>query len=96
MNHYQTVFIIDRLFHRFLLKSRFLSETNVYGVVLAPDSDNPGLKIEIRLKTDKPAVFKIFGFSPDMMVKLRFLPEIKYPQQVRAKSDHRSYRGGPP
>ena len=37
-----------------------MSETNVYGVVLTPDSDNPGLKIETQLKTDKLHFLSIF------------------------------------
>ena len=48
--HYPTVSIFDRLFHRFLSKSTYLSKANVNGVLLAADLDNLGLDIEIRLK----------------------------------------------
>ena len=67
-------FITDRLFHRFLQKSSYLSEISVYRVVLAAESDNRGLDIQIRLKTDNPVIFEIVGFSSDivLMVKNEF------------------------
>ena len=52
-----TVSVFDRLFHRFLSKSTYVSETNVYGVLLAADSDNSGLDIEIRLKNRQTGNF---------------------------------------
>ena len=63
---YQTLFVwrtigsvlsLTDYFTDFFLKSSFLSEINVYGVVLAADSEYLGLNIEIWLKTDKPKYF---------------------------------------
>ena len=45
--HYPIVSVFDRLFHRFLSKSTYVSETNESGVLLAAESDNFGLDIEI-------------------------------------------------
>ena len=64
-------FITDRLFHRFLQKSSYLSEISVYRVVLAAESDNLGLDIQFRLKTDKPVIFKIAGFSSNMVLVVK-------------------------
>ena len=55
--HYPTDFIFDRLFHRFLSKSTYLSETSVDGVLLAADSDNFGLDIESQLKNRQTGNF---------------------------------------
>ena len=60
--HYQIIFIADRLFHRFLSKSTYVSETNVYGVLLATDSNNLGLDIEIRLKNRRTGNFSNYRF----------------------------------
>ena len=39
------------------LKSSFLSEINIHGIVLAADSENLGLNIEIRLKNRQTGKF---------------------------------------
>ena len=51
-----------------------MSEISVHRVVLAAESDNRGLDIQIRLKTDNPVIFEIVGFSSDivLMVKNEF------------------------
>ena len=48
-----------------------MSEISVYRVVLAAESDKLSLEIQIRLKTDKPIVFKIAGFSSDMVLMVK-------------------------
>ena len=48
-----------------------MSEISVYRVVLAAESDKLSLEIQIRLKTDKPVVFKISGFSSDMVLMVK-------------------------
>ena len=40
----------------------------VYRVVFVADSDEPGLNINIRLKTGKPVLFRKAGFSSGMVL----------------------------
>ena len=62
LTHYQTIFIADRLFHRFLSKSTYVSETNAYRVLSVADSDNLGLDNEIRLKNRQTGNFGNYRF----------------------------------